>query len=238
MSSTCSTSEAEAAWIGRRADRAGPTPTASNGTDGAPDELPARTTRFETVNGSRFSTFSVVLPDAPLRRLDRDERPGDGPVDGAGQGGAVHDGDRGILAERRRCPSGDQASAWPQVLTTIRPRVSPALASVRTTRRPRAGAEQGGMRLALDDLERQAQHAEPVELAVEPPRLAGERPLALDLDEDPRLGQGRRLDQVGRGRLVEGLDEPRGQGDLRQVHDLAGLLDHRLERQVVADAAT
>ena len=38
--STCSTSEAVAAWIGRSADRAGPTPTPSNGTGGDPDDVP------------------------------------------------------------------------------------------------------------------------------------------------------------------------------------------------------
>ena len=33
-----------------------------NGTDGDPDDEPAFTTRLETVNGSRFSTLSVVVP--------------------------------------------------------------------------------------------------------------------------------------------------------------------------------
>jgi len=50
------------AWIGSRTARAGPPPTASNGTLGAPAESPARTITFESVNGSRFSSFNVVLP--------------------------------------------------------------------------------------------------------------------------------------------------------------------------------
>ena len=62
FSSTCSTSEAVAAWIGRSAERAGPTPTPVNGTEGDPEDEPALTTRLETVNGSRFSTLRVVLP--------------------------------------------------------------------------------------------------------------------------------------------------------------------------------
>ena len=81
------------------------------------------------------------------------------------------------------------------------------------TRKPSPGRS-GGHGLAFHDLERKAQHPQPVELAIDPLRLAGERPLALDLDEDACVGQCRRLDQVGRGRLVEGLDEPRGQRDL------------------------
>src|SRR5262245_42735686 len=53
---------AEAAWIGTSIERPGPTPIPSNGTDGAPAELPAFSLIDASVNGKRFSTLRVVLP--------------------------------------------------------------------------------------------------------------------------------------------------------------------------------
>ena len=81
-------------------DRAGPTPTPSNGTEGDPDEVPALTTRLEMVNGSRFSTFSVVLPSVRRAGLTVTNAPADRAVDRLGQGGTVEHGDRRIVAER------------------------------------------------------------------------------------------------------------------------------------------
>ena len=75
-----------AAWIGRSADRAGPTPTPSNGTEGDPDDVPALTTRFETVNGRRFSTLSVVLPSVRRAGLTVTKAAGDRAIDRFGRG--------------------------------------------------------------------------------------------------------------------------------------------------------
>ncbi len=62
--------------LDRQQDRLepGPTPTASNGTDGDPDEFPALTIRLVTVKGSRLSTLSVVLPRLRRAGFDRDKR--------------------------------------------------------------------------------------------------------------------------------------------------------------------
>ena len=232
--STCSTSEAVAAWIGSSADRAGPTPTPSNGTDGDPDEVPALTTRFETVNGSRFSTLSVVLPSVRRAGLTVTKAPAIArsiALDKVAPSSTETD----ELSRNATLPSGSQASAAEHELTTIAPRVSPVLASVRMTFRKIAGADGGGKLFGFDDLERKPQKSQAVELAGQPPGLGGQRPFAPHLDEDAGAGQCRRVDQLAGARRVEGLDEPRGQGDLMSVHDLAGLLDHRLERQVVAN---
>ncbi len=98
--STCSTSEAVAAWIGRSADRAGPTPTPSNETGGDPDDVPALTTRLVTVNGRRFSTLSVVLPSVRRAGLTVTKAPAIARSIDFRQGGAVEHVDRRIVTER------------------------------------------------------------------------------------------------------------------------------------------
>ena len=66
---------------------------------GAPDELPALTTRFETVKGSRFSTLSVVLPTARRAGLTVTKAPATARSIDRARVGAVEHGDRRILAE-------------------------------------------------------------------------------------------------------------------------------------------
>ena len=60
--STRSTREAVAAWIGRSADRAGPTPTALERDRRRSRRRAGPDDQVGDVNGRRFSTLSVVLP--------------------------------------------------------------------------------------------------------------------------------------------------------------------------------
>ncbi len=68
-----------------------------------------------------------------------------------------------------------------------------------------------------------------------PSRLASlaSEPVPFDRDEQPGLGEVGGVDRVAR--LVEGVEEPGGQGDLVRVDDLVALCQHHLERHVVAD---
>ena len=118
FSSTCSTSEAVAAWIGRRAERAGPTPTPANGTDGDPDDEPAFTTRLEIVNGSRFSTLSVVLPS--VRRAGLTVTKADATARSTTLlSVAPSSTEIEELSRNETLPSGSQASPAEHELTTI-----------------------------------------------------------------------------------------------------------------------
>ena len=213
LSSTCSTREAVAAWSGRSADRAGPTPTPWNGTDGAPDEFPARTTTLETVKGRRFSSSERRAAHGPPRRLHRDEGPGQSAIDRPGERGAVQHGYRRILAEGHFPERGpgvglgagsdhdpaagltrpglgqDHLERQRRGRRRRKPSVSTTLSGIPITRRPSSWPwSRRASRLRV--------------------------PFALDLDEETRLGQRRRLDQLARIRVVERLDEPRGQRDL------------------------
>ena len=98
-----------------------------------------------------------------------------------------------------------------------------------------AGADSGRKLFGFNDLERKPQQPQAVELAGQPPGFGVQRPFAPHLDKDAAAGKCRRIDQIAAARRVERIDEPRGQCDLMSVHDLAALLGHGLEREVVAN---
>src|SRR5262249_46961394 len=131
LRSTRSTTEAVAAWIGRSAARAGPTPTPSNGTEGAPEDVPALTTRFEIVNGRWVSILRVVLPSVRWAGLTVTNAPAIARSI-ARERLAPSSTDSEELSWNDTLPSGTQESVWAHALTTIRPRVSPTFVSVST----------------------------------------------------------------------------------------------------------
>ena len=164
LASTRSTREAVAAWTGRSADRAGPTPTPSNATGGDPADVPALTTRPVIVKGRRFSTLSVVLPRVRRAGFTVTKAPAIArsiTLDKVVPSSTLTD----ELSRNATLPRGSQALASAHVLATIAPRVSPFFASVRITFKKIAGADAVGKRFGFDHLERKPQQSQAVELS-------------------------------------------------------------------------
>ncbi len=112
-------------------------------TEGDPKEVPALTTRFTTVKGSRFSTFKVVLPSvrrAGLTVTNADATARSIVIDNV----APSSTDTDAVLLKTTLPRGSHALLSVHELTTIRPCASPVLDSVRRTLRNRAGAEEVG----------------------------------------------------------------------------------------------
>ena len=178
-----STSEAVAAWIGRRTDRAGPTPTPSNETGGAPDDVPALTTRLLIVNGSRFSTLSVVRTQCSTGRLHRDESARDRPIDRLGQCRPS----RTLIDELSRnetLPSGSHALGPEHELDDHGPSALAVLGVGKDHFEKDRRGRGGGKRFGFNNLERKSQKSQAVELAGQALGITAERTFTSNLHKD------------------------------------------------------